>query len=131
MGDDRDEGPAPNAGGPVGRVAAVGGRALRVLDAVRLEPGWLDDTGSVREVLAEVAKDRHRSAGPVRSGREQRPAGPGPGRSPPDSGLIADLLAGQPPARTEADRAAVAALQANVVAIVHAVAVATTVAAIG
>lgn len=30
--------------------------ALRVLDAVTLEPAWLDDAGSVREVLAEVVR---------------------------------------------------------------------------
>ena len=30
--------------------------ALRVLDAVAVEPAWLDDAGSVREVLAEVVR---------------------------------------------------------------------------
>ena len=40
-------------------------------------------------------------------------------------GMVADLLAGQPPARSTVDRAALVGLHANVVAVVHALAVAT------
>lgn len=101
--------------------------ALRVLDAVRIDPVWLDDTLSVRDLLGELVEGQG-------------------GRSVPDSvaslsstqassrpvlaiatrlGAIADLLAGQPDARTEDDRAAAVGLQANVLAVVHAVAAAT------
>jgi hypothetical protein len=98
--------------------------ALRVLDAVAVEPAWLDDAGSVRDVLAEVVR---------------RPPLPPfddtvTGSVVPDRtmlavatrlGMVADLLVGQPPARSTVDRAAVVGLQANVVAVVHALAVAT------
>ncbi len=103
------------------RLAAA---ALRVLDSVAVEPAWLDDTASVRAVLAEW-------------GREPRiltAVAPGARRESPDRavaaiavrlGAVADLLGGQPPARGEADRAAVAGLQADVLAVVHALATVT------
>lgn len=103
------------------RLAAA---AVRVLDAVTLEPSWLDDTGSVRDLLAEVTR---RPPLPALDDSLTRAV-------VPDRevvavairlGMIADLLAGQPPACTAVDRAAVVGLQANVVAVVHAVAVAT------
>lgn len=96
--------------------------ALRVLDAVPLEPAWLDDMGSVRLLLGEVRRG-------LLPGSED-----GPGAARPDPalvdmatriGLIADLLAGERPARTDVDRAALEGLQANVVAVVHAVALAS------
>lgn len=103
------------------RLAAA---AARVLGAVSLEPAWLDDTGSVRDGLAEVTR---RPPLPALDDSVTRAV-------VPDRevvavairlGMIADLLAGQPPASTAVDRAAVVGLQANVVAVVHAVAVAT------
>ena len=117
LGDDR-------AAGLLAAWPRLAAAALRVLDAVSLEPSWLDDTGSVRDVLSEVLR---------------RPPLPPfddtvTGAVVPDRavlavaarlGMIADLLAGQPAARSEVDRAAVVGLQANVVAVVHAVAVAT------
>lgn len=99
---------------------------LRALDAVPLEAVWLDDTASVRQVLAEVAT----------GSRRWRPVGSQPSSDDPAPnrdvlaiaariGVIADLLSGQPAASTEVDRAAVAGLQANLLAPVHALAVAT------
>lgn len=103
---------------------------LRVLEAVPLESRWLDDSGSVREVLAELAKRPASKATRASATVPERPvldqdltfvAG--------RVGLIAELLVMMPPARTEADLAAVRGLHANVVAITHAAAT-TTVAAI-
>lgn len=100
--------------------------ALRVLDAVPLEPAWLDDMGSVRLVLGEVRRGLPPTAG---GGSAAVPASPDPALVDMATrvGLIADLLAGERPARTDVDRAAVEGLQANVVAVVHAVAVASLV----
>ena len=99
---------------------------LRALEAVPLEPAWLDDTAAVRQVLAEVvAASRGSQAVSV------QPQGDDPA---PNAdvlavarrvGFIADLLLGQPAASTDIDRAAVVGLQANLLAPVHAVAVAT------
>jgi len=104
---------------------------LRVLEAVPLESRWLDDTGSVREVLAELAKrPASKPRRTVATVPEQRLALDQDlafvaGRVQ----LIAELLVTMPPARTEADLAAVRGLHANVVAIAHAAAT-TTVTAI-
>lgn len=104
---------------------------IRVLEAVPLEPRWLDDTGSVREVLAELAKR------PVPKATRRVPTEPEQ-RPPLDKdltfvagrvGIIAELLVMIPPAHTEADVAALRGLHANVVAIAHAAAT-TTVTAI-
>lgn len=105
--------------------------ALRALDAVRVEPVWLDDASAVREVLRAIAGEKsftyHRVAGgdvaPVASERAVRAIAT-------RLGVIADLLSGEPAARTDVDRAASVGLQANVVVVVHAVAV-TTLAALG
>ena len=45
---------ADRVGGLLAAWPRLATAALRVLDAVTLEPAWLDDAGSVREVLAEV-----------------------------------------------------------------------------
>ncbi|MFZ2428063.1 MAG: hypothetical protein WAZ15_11710 [Propioniciclava sp.] len=98
--------------------------ALRVLDAVGVEPAWLDDLGSVRLLLAEVGRGMLTSPGG---------GGPEPSSAADPAvvevatrlGLIADLLADERPARTEVDRNALAGLQANVVTVVHAVAAAS------
>ena len=101
--------------------------ALRALDSVRLEAEWLDDTASVRGVLAQVAK----------AGAPLLLSDASGGRPTVNAdlmgisvrlGLIADLLAGQPAAVTEVDEASVLGLQANILAPVHALAVATMVA---
>ena len=105
--------------------------ALRALDAVRVEPVWLDDASAVREVLRAIAGEKsftsQRMAGgdvaPAASERAVRAIAT-------RLGVIADLLSGEPAARTDVDRAASVGLQANVVAVVHAVAV-TTLAALG
>lgn len=105
--------------------------ALRALDAVRVEPVWLDDASAVREVLRAIVDEKsftsQRTAGgdvaPAASERAVRAIAT-------RLGVIADLLSGEPAARTDADRAASVGLQANVVAVVHAVAV-TTLAALG
>ena len=105
--------------------------ALRVLDAIRVEPVWLDDASAVREVLHAVAGEKSLGS----------PSVGGSGVAPAASeravlaiatrlGVIADMLSGQPAARTEVGRAALLGLQANAVAVVHAVAV-TTLAALG
>ena len=100
--------------------------SLRVLDAVRLEPAWMDDTASVREVLRAVATSpaftttavtppggaRVRAHRPVMAMATRLAA-------------VADLLAGQPGARSEVDRAAIVGLQADVISVVHTVAVTT------
>ena len=105
--------------------------ALRALDAVRVEPVWLDDASAVREVLRAIAGEKsftsQRMAGgdvaPAASARAVRAIAT-------RLGVIADLLSGEPAARTDADRTASVGLQANVIAVVHAVAV-TTLAALG
>ena len=98
---------ADRVGGLLAAWPRLATAALRVLDAVTVEPAWLDDAGSVREVLAEVVR---------------RPPLPPfddsvTGRVVPDGsilavatrlGMVADLLAGQPPARSMVDRAALA-----------------------
>ncbi len=102
-----DEAGADRVGGLLAAWPRLATAALRVLDAVTLEPAWLDDAGSVRDVLAEVVR---------------RPPLPPfddsvTGRVVPDGsilavatrlGMVADLLAGQPPARSMVDRAALA-----------------------
>ncbi len=105
--------------------------ALRVLDAVHVEPVWLDDASAVREVLRAIA-DEKSLASPSVAGSEVAPAASERAVRAIATrlGVIADLLSGQPAARTEVDRAASLGLQANVVAVVHAVAV-TTLAALG
>lgn len=105
--------------------------ALRVLDAVRVEPVWLDDASAVREVLRAIAGEKS-LASPSVAGSEAAPAASERAvlAIATRLGVIADMLSGQPAARTEVDRAASMGLQANVVAVVHAVAV-TTVAALG
>ena len=107
--------------------------ALRAVDAVGIQAAWLDDAGPVRQVLAEVA------SAPL-GWRISCRAAAGDGEAVRPSaevlairtrlGLIADLLAGQGPARSSVDRAAVAGLRANVLAPVHALAV-TTLATLG
>lgn len=100
--------------------------ALRALDAVRVQPVWLDDASAVREVLRAIADEKsftsQRTAGgdvaPAASERAVRAIAT-------RLGVIADLLSREPAARTDADRAASVGLQANVVAVVHAVAVTT------
>ncbi len=102
------------------RLAAAAGR---VLDAVALEPTWLDDTRAVRDVLAEVTRP------PLSTLDDSVTRAAVPDRDlvavAVRLGMIADLLAGEPAANTAVDRAALVGLQANVVAVVHAVAVAT------
>jgi len=99
---------------------------LRALDAVPVEPAWLDDTAAVRRVLAEVVEASRgwqtvslQPHGDVRAPNRDVLA------IARRIGLIADLLSGQPAASTDVDRAAVVGLQANLLAPVHAVAVAT------
>ncbi len=97
--------------------------ALRVLDAVRVEPVWLDDSSGVREVLRAIASEQsfvnHVPGSGVATAR------PAVLAIATRLGAVADLLSGQPPAGTEVDRTASLGLQANVVSVVHAVAVAT------
>ena len=99
---------------------------LRALEAVPLEPAWLDDTAAVRQVLAEVvvASRGWQAVSVQPQGDDPAPNGDvlAVARR---IGLIADLLSGQPAASTDVDRAAVVGLQANLLAPVHAVAVAT------
>jgi len=99
---------------------------LRALDMVPLEPVWLDDTASVRQVLAEVVAA---SCWSQAVGVQQQGDVRAPNRDvlaiARRIGLIADLLSGQSAASTDVDRAAVVGLQANLLAPVHAVAVAT------
>lgn len=129
-GDVRDEGPHALVAAELlvawPRLAAS---ALRVLDAVRVEPVWLDEASAVREVLRAVAGDQslanHRVPG---SGIVSATATPAVLAIATRLGAVADLLSRQPPAVTEVDRGALLGLQANVVSVVHAVAV-TTVAA--
>lgn len=98
---------------------------LRVLDAVALDPAWLDDTGAVRDVLAALAlRPRNATPDPAAATRAPLPDRDVRGISV-RLGLIADLLAGEPPAGTEVDRPALAGLHANVAAVVHAVALTT------
>jgi len=106
--------------------------ALRAVDAVGIQAAWLDDAGPVRQVLAEVASAPlgWRIACRQVAGGEAVVASPEVLAIRTRLGLIADLLAGQGPARTEVDRAAVAGLRANVLAPVHALAV-TTLAGVG
>lgn len=100
--------------------------ALRALDAVRVEPVWLDAASAVREVLRAIAGQE--SLVP-RSRAVSEPATTASEHAvlaiAARLGVIADLLSGQPAARSEVDRAASLGLQANVVAVVHAVAVTT------
>lgn len=105
--------------------------ALRVLDAVRVEPVWLDDASAVREVLRAIAGEKS-LASPSVAGSEVAPAASERAvlAIATRLGVIADMLSGQPAARTEVDRPASLGLQANAVAVVHAVAV-TTLAALG
>lgn len=105
--------------------------ALRVLDAVRVEPVWLDDASAVREVLRAIAGEGS-WASPSVAGSEAAPAASERAVLAIANrlGVIADMLSGERAARTEVDRAASVGLQANVVAVVNAVAV-TTLAALG
>jgi len=99
--------------------------ASRALDAVALEQPWRDDTASVRGSLAAMVDAPASWLEPItRSGERPAPS--------PDVvaiavrlGLVADLLSGQSKPAGEADQAAAVGLQANIVAPVHAVAVAT------
>jgi len=100
--------------------------ALRALDAVPVEPFWLDDTAAVRQVLAEVvAASRGWQAVGVHPQGDVRAPSRDVLAIARRIGLIADLLSGQSAASTDVDRAAVVGLQANLLAPVHAVAVAT------
>ncbi len=105
--------------------------ALRVLDAVHVEPVWLDDASGVREVLRAIAGEKS-LASPSVAGSEVAPAGSEHAvlAIATRLGVIADMLSGERAARTEVDRVASLGLQANTVAVVHAVAV-TTLAALG
>ena len=96
--------------------------ALRVLDVVPLEPAWLDDMGSVRLVLGEVGRGVLEATADNGSAAACLKPDPAVGELALRLGLIADLLVGEKPARTEVDWAALEGLQANVVSIVHAVA---------
>lgn len=96
--------------------------ALRVLDAVPLEPAWLDDMGSVRLVLGQVGRGVLEATADNGSAAASLKPDPAVGELALRLGLIADLLVGEKPARTDVDRAALEGLQANVVSIVHAVA---------
>lgn len=96
--------------------------ALRVLDAVPLEPAWLDDMGSVRLVLGQVGRGVLEATADNGSAAASLKPDPAVGELALRLGLIADLLVGAKPARTDVDRAALEGLQANVVSIVHAVA---------
>ena len=96
--------------------------ALRVLDVVPLEPAWLDDMGSVRLVLGEVGRGGLGATADNGSAAACLKPDPVVGELALRLGLIADLLVGEKPARTEVDWAALEGLQANVVSIVHAVA---------
>ena len=101
--------------------------ALRAVDAVGIQAAWLDDAGPVRQVLAEVASAPlgwRIACRQVAGGEVVVPSGEVLAIRT-RLGLIADLLAGQGPARTQVDRAAVGGLRANVLAPVHALAVAT------
>lgn len=105
--------------------------ALRALDAVRVEPVWLDDGSAVREVLRAIAGEKSFTSPRVAGGDVAPAASERAVRAIATRlGVIADLLSGEPAARTDVDRAASVGLQANVVAVVHAVAV-TTLAALG
>lgn len=99
---------------------------LRALDAVPAEPVWSDDTGAVRQVLAEVVAA---SRGWRAVGVQPQGEVPAPNRDvlaiARRIGLIADLLSGQSVASTDVDRTALVGLQANLLAPVHAAAVAT------
>lgn len=125
-------GTAPSPAGWLVAWPSFAAAALRAVDAVGIQGAWLDDAGPVRQVLAEVA------SAPLgwRIACRQTAAGEVVVPSPEvvaigtRLGLIADLLAGQGPARTPVDRAAVAGLRANVLAPVHALAV-TTLAGVG
>ncbi len=97
---------------------------LRVLSAVEVEPAWMDSTGSVRPVLAELAHRPTSAHSPDAAGQLVDPDS-GVVAITTRLGLIADLLAGESPARLEADQAAAKGLHANVLAVVHAVATAT------
>lgn len=105
--------------------------ALRVLDAVHVEPVWLDDASAVREVLRAIAGEKS-LASPSVAGSEVAPAASERAVRAIATrlGAIADMLSGERAARTEVDRAASLGLQANAVAVVHAVAV-TTLGALG
>ncbi|WP_036921237.1 hypothetical protein [Propionicicella superfundia] len=105
--------------------------ALRVLDAVHVEPVWLDDASAVREVLRAIAVEKS-LASPSVAGSDVAPAASERAvlAIATRLGAIADMLSGQPAARTEVDHAASLGMQANAVAVVHAVAV-TTLAALG
>ena len=98
---------------------------LRALDAVPVEPVWLDDTAAVRQVLAVVAASGGWPAVGVQSQGDVRAPNGDVVAIARRIGLIADLLSGQRTAGTDVDRAAVVGLQANLLAPVHAVAVAT------
>lgn len=123
-----DEGPGSatedRAGSLVAAWPGLAAATLRVLSAVEVEPAWLDSTGSVRPVLAELA---HRPASTPSLDAAGQLADPDSGVLAITTrlGLIADLLAGEPPARLEGDRAAATGLHANALAVVHAVATAT------
>lgn len=100
--------------------------ALRVLDAVRVEPAWLDDTATTRDVLRAVANSPALTTQALTppDGSRVRPNKPVVAIATRLAG-IADLLTGQPAARTEVDRAAMVGLQADVISVIHAVAVTT------
>ncbi|MHB1009393.1 MAG: hypothetical protein ACYC1E_09235 [Propionibacteriaceae bacterium] len=99
---------------------------LRALEAVPLEPAWLDATAAVRQVLGEVvAASRGWQAVNVQPQGDDPAPNAGVLAVARRIGLIADLLSGEPAASTDVDRAAVVGLQANLLAPVHAVAVAT------
>ena len=99
---------------------------LRALEAVPLEPAWLDATAAVRQVLAEVVvASRGWQAASLQPQGDVRAPNADVLAVARRIGLIADLLSGQPAANTDVDRAAVVGLQANLLAPVHAVAVAT------
>lgn len=119
-----DEAGADRAVGLLAAWPRLATAALRVLDAVAVEPAWLDDAGSVRDVLAEVVR---RPPLPPFDDTVTRMVVPDRTILAVATrlGIVADLLTGQPPARSTVDRAALAGLHANVVAVVHALAVAT------
>jgi hypothetical protein len=99
---------------------------VRVLEAVGVEPVWLDQTGPVREVLTVLAQTGARPSTPGELLLPFRPLpDPAVSQITVRLGSIGDLLCGLPAASTRVDRNALLGLQANVVAVVHALAVTT------